>query len=122
MGNCYFLSALSAIAEFPKRIADLFLTKEANKAGCYAMRFIVNGEYKEVIVDDYFPYDPKLKGPAFSRAKGNELWVLLLEKAWAKLNGNYENTISGLVHDALAFLLPAPCEFLDHNYEEDIWP
>jgi calpain-15 len=27
LGNCYFLSALSAIAEFPQRIKNIFITQ-----------------------------------------------------------------------------------------------
>ena len=37
-GDCYFLSCLSSIAEYPERIENIFLTKEVNEAGCYAMR------------------------------------------------------------------------------------
>ncbi len=28
LGDCYFLSAVSALAEFPHRVRDLFITKE----------------------------------------------------------------------------------------------
>jgi len=55
LGNCYFLSALSAIAENPKRVEALFATKETNKAGCYQMYFYINGIKTSVIVDDYLP-------------------------------------------------------------------
>ena len=39
-----------------------------------------------VVVDDLFPCFPD-GGPAYSRNHGNELWVMLLEKAYAKLRG-----------------------------------
>jgi hypothetical protein len=63
--NCYMLAALSGMAEaregededsFGKRIKERFLTKKVNKAGCYALKFIVDGEERVVVVDDYFPF------------------------------------------------------------------
>ena len=69
---------------------SIFITKEANRAGCYALQFYVNGEVQEVVVDDYFPYNEKSKKWAFSRGTTDmEIWVLLLEKAWAKVFGSY---------------------------------
>jgi calpain-15 len=89
-GDCYFLSALSSVAEYPERIESLFLTKDVNDAGCYAMRFFVNGERHEVVVDDYFPWSTIKDNWAFSRSgTDKEIWVLLLEKAWAKIFGSY---------------------------------
>mmetsp|Transcript_46880 Transcript_46880/g.63606 ORF Transcript_46880/g.63606 Transcript_46880/m.63606 type:complete len:84 (-) Transcript_46880:1167-1418(-) len=38
-GDCYFLSSISSLAEFPERIKAIFLTKEINDAGCYALQF-----------------------------------------------------------------------------------
>jgi len=46
-----------------------------------------------VIVDDFLPC--KYHEPAFAKANGNELWVLLLEKCWAKIHGSYERIESG---------------------------
>lgn len=45
----------------------------------------------EVIVDDYFPVskkDGRIMGA--NPAGGNEIWVMILEKCWAKLYGSYE--------------------------------
>jgi len=61
------LSSLSSLAENPNRIENIFLTQEVNDAGCYALNFYINGEPEIVVVDDYFPYDPKSKNWAFSK-------------------------------------------------------
>ena len=84
------------------------------------MKFCICGTWKEIVVDDYFPTD-KVGEPAFAKATGNELWVMLLEKAWAKINGNYENTISGNPVEAFNFLEPAVNLYVDHNFVEDAW-
>ena len=34
-------------------------------------------------------------------ATEKEMWVLILEKAWAKLHGSYESTAAGLTADTL---------------------
>jgi len=44
-------------------------------------------------MDDYLPY--MYDKPAFSRAAGDELWVALLEKAWAKVYSNYKRIEAG---------------------------
>lgn len=126
LGNCYFLSALSAVAEFPQRIRDIFETEDINTAGCYAVKFCLNGEYQIITVDELFPcmegdqYGSELV-PAFSKSVGKELWVLILEKAWAKVNKSYENTITGFASEAFRCLTGAPVEFHNHDYVEDIW-
>jgi len=84
------LSSISSLAEFPERVKSIFLTQEVNEAGCYALRFYVNGEIETVVVDDYFPYNTHSNNWAFSRSNTeHEIWVLLLEKAWAKMFGSY---------------------------------
>jgi len=112
IGVCYFLSALSAIAEFPSRIISLFITKKTTRAGAYCVRFTVKGLPKEVIIDDYFPCHEEQDDEGneeleliFSRPKGAELWVLLLEKAWAKLYGDYIVTEVGFMDEAFEYIL-----------------
>jgi len=57
-------------------------------------------------MDDYIPCFNKK--PIFSRAHGNELWVLLLEKAWAKIHGSYDRIVAGQAHATLRDLTGAP--------------
>lgn len=59
-------------------------------------RLLFNGVYQEVVVDDFFPtvIHPITKKELFACARpfGTDIWPLIIEKCWAKLFGNYENT------------------------------
>lgn len=80
------------------------------------MYFYVNGEKKEVVVDDYFPYDNHKQTWAFSRSNNEkEIWVLLLEKAWAKIYGSYQRIEAGTTGEALTVLTGAPTSFIYHK-------
>ena len=90
LGDCYFLAVCSSMAEEPERVMALFETKEANKCGIYMVKLFINGVVTPVIVDDYLP--TIYNKPAFASSQDSELWVALLEKAWAKLHGSYALT------------------------------
>ena len=125
MGDCYFLSCLAAIAEFPERIKRMFVTQTTNTAGIYAVNFWVAGEKRVVVVDDYFPYDESKEEFAFSRpASGNEIWVLILEKAWAKLYGSYSRIEIGDCGEAMQPLTGCPAAdviFKNYKNKENLW-
>ena len=59
---------------------------------------MIEGKPQIVIVDDFISVrlsssnKPKC---CFANPNENEIWVILLEKAWAKINGGYLNIISG---------------------------
>lgn len=110
---------MSAIAEFPQRIKNIFVTENASQNGVYVVNFCLNGEFKQIVVDDFFPC--REGAPSFSKTKNNELWVLILEKAWAKINHNYENTVAGFASEALRCLTGAPVEFFNHEFTQDLW-
>lgn len=64
------------------------------------MKINKNGVWQELTIDDYMPC--ALEGaPLFTRAHGNELWVMLLEKAYAKLHGSFANIENGHPNEAL---------------------
>lgn len=57
-------------------------------------KLFYDGIYQEVVVDDYFPYtlNPdtnQLKLYCSKPNNGTDIWVLILEKCWAKLRGGY---------------------------------
>ena len=118
-GDCYFLSTLSSLAEYPDRIKKIFLTDETNAAGCYAVQVYINGEKQTVVVDDYFPYDTNQEQWAFSRPSkedgANEIWVLVLEKVWAKIFGSYQRIESGTAGEAMYPLTGCPHQFFIHS-------
>ena len=117
---------LSALAEREKRVEALFYTKTANAAGCYVVYFYVNGVKTPVMIDDYFPVTTYNK-LAFSSGKHEEIWVPLLEKAWAKLHGSYARTVSGSSHFAFSQLVGLPGravkheELKDENMKDSFW-
>eukprot|EP01022_Parablepharisma_sp_SALTPOND_P012575 TRINITY_DN161_c0_g2_i13.p1 TRINITY_DN161_c0_g2~~TRINITY_DN161_c0_g2_i13.p1 ORF type:complete len:1013 (-),score=54.22 TRINITY_DN161_c0_g2_i13:7418-10456(-) len=119
LGDCYFLSAVSALAEFPDRVKSIFVTREVNPSGCYALQVYISGYLRTMVVDDYIPCYPGTWKPAFTKSIGNELWVLLLEKAWAKVNDNYENIEEGDPEEALTFLTGAPSITLYSQDDDD---
>jgi len=53
LGDCYFLCSISAVAAFPNRIMELFLTKEVNKADCYAIVCFILGQCHTHILGSY---------------------------------------------------------------------
>ena len=118
LGDEWFLSALAMLAERPALIERLFLTKQVNEEGIYRVKICKNGQWQVVTVDDYFPCHPK-GDPIFSRSTSNELWVLLLEKAFAKLHGSYLQLVArtGFVNEALLDLTGCPSITYDMSDE-----
>ena len=110
--DCWFLSACACLAERPSLIRRLFITQEYNKEGIYRLRILKNGEWQLVTIDDYIPcyYNG---GPMFTRSNGMELWVMLLEKAYAKLHGNYNCLEYGYTYEGMIDLTGCPTTFYD---------
>ncbi|KAK2974456.1 hypothetical protein RJ640_013198 [Escallonia rubra] len=112
LGDCWFLSAVAVLTEV-SRISEVIITPDYNEEGIYTVRFCIQGEWVPVVVDDWIPCESPGK-PAFATSrKGNELWVSLLEKAYAKLHGSYEALEGGLVQDALVDLTGGAGEEID---------
>ena len=72
-----------------ERIDKLMVSREINEVGIYHVKLFVNGLRTSVVVDDFIPVNPKTELPAFFHSETQELWAIILEKAWAKLHGSY---------------------------------
>lgn len=106
LGDCYFLAGLAAIAERPDRIFNLFLTQDLNQQRYFSVKMLYKGKWMTVDMDQYIPWMGSQ--PAFSRANQDELWVILLEKAWAKLYTSYQRIQAGYPEETLHDLTGAP--------------
>ena len=113
LGDCYYLAALSSLAEFPDRVKALFVTQTINEAGIYLVKFFINGTETFVVVDDFLPVKANGK-PAFATCRDGEIWVSILEKAWAKLHGTYARTEGGLPCFAANHVMGVPSESFCH--------
>lgn len=106
---------MGSAAEFPHIIENLFLTKEINAHGIYAVNLFIRGKPWAVIVDDIFLF--RNKGFALDRyhlkaamiGDDRALWAPIIEKAFAKIKGNYQAIDFGLLKNGLRVLTGAPC-------------
>ena len=96
----------------------MFISDQVNREGIFGVIVYQNGEKREVLIDNYFPC--RSQKPVFSRANGKELWVLILEKVWAKINGSYERIIHGHSYTVFRDLLGAP-SFYHKTNQDNIW-
>ncbi|CAJ0558024.1 unnamed protein product, partial [Mesorhabditis spiculigera] len=107
LGNCWFVSACSALTHNQDLLEKVIPAAHKQEwatgntySGIFRFRFWRFGTWMEVVVDDLLPTrDGRL---LFARSKTpNEFWSALLEKAFAKLYGCYENLVGGHLSDAL---------------------
>ena len=75
------------------------------------------------MIDDRIPCFSYSKKPVFgSCSQLHELWVPLIEKAYAKLHGCYEALISGFIDDALNDMTGLVAEKIQLHNEQKIFP
>jgi len=128
LGDCWFISAMSVLVTrdellvggqrgmeydsqmiIDKNIADLMskgvyppIFHKFRNRGLYIIRFYKNFEWVYVIIDERIPVDKTTKKPVFGRCQSeHELWVALIEKAYAKLHGCYGNLQSGYIDEGI---------------------
>lgn len=111
VGDCYFVAVLAAIARVhPEFIKNMV---KDNGNGTFTVTFHTKQGFsglfgsrsnKSVTVDSKFWTDGKgnpvyaKKGDSDSAGKP-ELWVMVIEKAWAKLHGSYSDIAGGEIDD-----------------------
>ncbi len=121
LSNCYFLSAVASLCENPNRIKKLFKNDTINNSGVFGVSLCKDGEWKELLVDSNIPCDNRKKIPCFSTSSvENEVWVLILEKCYAKAYGSYYMIEDGSIEEALYDLTGSPCLTIQ-NSNNDLW-
>ena len=111
VGDCWFLSAASALAEHPDRIKRLFENKEYSEEGIYKIHFFFSGRPTTIVIDDRLPARGRTSYSypwALSRSANNAWWGPILEKAYAKFNVNYSNINGGWMLEAFRDMAHMP--------------
>ena len=91
----YFYSVLSALADqCPSIFTKIILSKDYNPKGSYQVKLYIDGQFQTITIDDYFPCLRGTNVYFFTRPSNFQIWPLLIEKAWAKVNGGYLNIIN----------------------------
>ena len=106
LGDCWLLSALACLATRPGAVRRAFVTQQLSPYGRYTLRLwdAPAKEWRLITVSDEFPCSAQSGEPLFTKPHGNELWVLLMEKAFAKFVGSYAALEGGHVVWALEAL------------------
>jgi hypothetical protein len=87
VGDCYFMSAVSSLAAaYPELLAEKYLF-EVNPAHYYGVRLFIDGEWRIIKTDDKFPCQNEQV--LYAKPNDREIWVMLLEKVFAKAFGSY---------------------------------
>ncbi|XP_062832947.1 calpain-10 [Anolis carolinensis] len=108
LGDCWFLCACAALQKSKYLLAKVIPPgqpgwRDEKYRGCFTCRIWQFGHWVEVTIDDRLPcLGGKL---CFSQCQMEDVfWLPLLEKAYAKVHGSYEQLWAGQVADALVDL------------------
>lgn len=100
LGDCWFLGALSVLGTQEDLLKKCFWNfDEYSELGLYVCVFYKDMGLRFVIIDDQIPVFASSGKVVFGQCKDqNELWVPLVEKAYAKLHGCYKALIGFISH------------------------
>lgn len=117
LGDCWFLSSASSLAEYPERIEKVFTNTKYNAEGIFEVSFHTHEGLVTEVVDDRIPVSEIPRGYVgagtkrpFNSGQGANggWWLPILEKAYAKFNGFYANLNGGQPEQALRELSGMP--------------
>jgi len=117
-GDCWFLSQASSLAAYPERIKAIFPGQDTySDIGAFQVRLFVRGKPVNVIVDDIIPtmgyteahgYPNNYPPLANSPSRNGAYWLVILEKAMAKLNQSYVGINGGHTAEAMRYMTGQP--------------
>lgn len=122
--DSYLLSSLAAVSEYQSRIKRLLIQDTTNPDGSYAVAINKRGNWQMVVIDDQLPLTKDKDGKKIllgANSMTSELWVCILEKAYAKAYKSYMAIGNGgNVANCLTDLTGAPSEvFFTEEFDGD---
>jgi hypothetical protein len=116
VGDMWLLNAMAMVAVNPNIVLNLVVAQYPD-VGMYEFRFWKGGKWITVVVDDYVPIVAQGQLIVAKSSDPQELWVTLLEKAYAKLHGSYQCLHGGNTGYALADFTGGAVESIAMNTE-----
>lgn len=131
LGDCYFLGALSVVANRSDILSQLFghfkmidstvTFASLMEKGLFTVQLYKDCDWHDVTVDTRIPC--KMEGgrlvPCFGRCTSpSQMWAPILEKAYAKLHGSYQAIAGGRLSEAMADLTGGVTETVDISSPE----
>ena len=125
IGDCYFISCVNALSQIPQLLyfimglSDEDIQNENPKL--FKVKFFIDGKWTPIYIEDSFPCFPCIENKKFKykligvTPKDNELFMMILEKAWAKINGGYDQIDGGIITNIFELFLGCKCDLLYHN-------
>uniref|UniRef100_A0A0N4ZRZ8 Calpain catalytic domain-containing protein n=1 Tax=Parastrongyloides trichosuri TaxID=131310 RepID=A0A0N4ZRZ8_PARTI len=112
LGNCWFLSALAVCTERIDILKKIFVTPNYQHNGIYVLSLCIDGMWQNIIIDDFFPCFKGSNRQIFAVGRRNQLWVPLIEKAFAKAYGSYAMLSAGMSAEGFSALTGAPTQHI----------
>ena len=116
-GDCYFISCIHALSRIPQLlniILRLNTKEEENRISkdisYFTVTLFINGEWKIIKVKNSFPVYEKTGELVGVRPKYNEIFLMILEKAWALINGGYDKMEGGKTKYIFELFLGCKCD------------
>ncbi|KFH66966.1 hypothetical protein MVEG_07490 [Podila verticillata NRRL 6337] len=103
--NSWILSALGVVVNIPGLIEQLCVKKN-EEVGVYGFIFFKDGDWVSTVVDDqlFYKIDPLTRKRTLyfsSCREERESWLPLMEKAYAKIHGDYETLTGGFTSEGI---------------------
>ena len=121
LNDCWFMAGVTALAENPERLNNVIHVnsrKSYNYQGIFRYYFWVKDKWVPINIDDrlparhYYSNSDKYFTTIFGgKSNSGAWWMPLFEKAYAKLNGNYNRLQWGTGAESLRMLTNKPVFF-----------
>ena len=125
IGDCYFISCVNALSRIPQLLNFIMrlpskIVKNKVETNLFTVNFFIDGEWKIVNIKDSFPcYKNGNKYELIGvKPKSNELFMMILEKAWAQINGGYDQIEGGQTKNIFELFLGCSCDSVESDSDE----
>jgi len=121
IGDCWLIAALACVAQRPEILQRAIVSNRVDARGKYTFRLwnqiktTPGTKWVDIVVDDLIPCEWGTTKPKFAKCNDNEMWAMLLEKAFAKMYGSYSALEGGCMSWGLTAITGNPAVIFDRR-------